>query len=184
MVKATDITIVNYADNFWLFAKSESAMMLALEALRSEIFELPGGSFNTEVKQSTTATAGFRMLGCWIKLTSAGAEVWPTETNLEALSSQFALDLQSAEALLFASSAMQSQERFEGVQAYLRLRCRVSSWVAAYAFCSDTAMVRDDLLGQLDFLAYSFGITDTEIKAVKDPSVEVAYMPYGLSSGE
>ncbi|WP_291337054.1 reverse transcriptase domain-containing protein [Albidovulum sp.] len=185
MVKIKGIAIVNFADNFFLFAKSEAALTFALKALRSAIAGLPGGSFKTEVKQEATAASRFRMLGCWIKFTPAGLDVWPTETNLEALRCQFALDLQTAEALLSSAAKEPSGSwRLEGVQAYLRLRSRIASWAAAYAFCADAEVVRDDLMWALDYLAHRFGITDAEAKAAKDPSVEVGYTPYGLSAGE
>ncbi len=185
METVKDTAIVNFADNFYLFAKNEAALTFALKALRSAIAGLPGGSFKTTVKQTTTAAAGFRMLGCWIKLTPTGVDVWPTETNLEALRCQFALDLQTAEALLSSAAKEPSGSwRLEGVQAYLRLRSRVVSWAAAFVFCADAEVVRDDLMWSLDWLAHHFDITDAEAKAAWDPSVDVKYTPYGSSGGE
>lgn len=185
MVKVKDTAIVNYADNFWLFAKGEAALTFALHALRSGISGLPGGLFETEVKQKTTAAAGFRMLGCWVQLTPTGVEVWPTEANLEELRRQFDLDVQSVEAhLLWGSKEQTGSWRLEGVQAYLRLRSRVASWAAAFGCCPDATVVRDDLTWKLDWLAHTFGVTDAEVKAAIDASVTVAWMPYGQSDGE
>lgn len=185
MVKVLDTAIVNYADNFWLFAKSEAALTFTLEALRSGISRLPGGSFETAVKQKTTSDAGFRMLGCWLKMTPNGMDVWPTEANLEELRSQFDLDVQSVEALLrWGSKEQTGSWRPEGVQAYLRLRSRVSSWAAAYAFCLDAEVVRNDLSWELDRIVHRFEITDAEMKSATDPSVISIYTPYGASTWE
>lgn len=185
MVKVKDTAIVNYADNFWLFAKSEAALTFALFALRSGISGLPGGLFKTEVKQKTTAAAGFRMLGCWVKLTSGGTEVWPTEANLEALRCHFRLDLQSVEALLSHTSKTQSTTwRLEGVQAWLRLRNRVAAWVAAYSMCSGMNVFEDDLVWQLELIRNHCEITNDEMNAANDPPVKVVYTPYGSSGGE
>jgi hypothetical protein len=92
------------------------------------------------VKQISTAEEGFRMLGCWIKTTSTGVEVSPTKENLSAFDCHFQHSLTSLENLLTYSATVKSPaSRLEGVQAYLRLRNHVKSWVAAYPFFEDIA---------------------------------------------
>ena len=156
-----DIAVVNYADNFFVFAKCTSDLTSAVEALRAAIAVLPGGSFKTEVKQITTAAAGFHMLGCDIQLTPKGIDVFPTDGTAAALRREFDLDLQRVEALLStAKREPHGMWRLEGVQAWLRLRNRVAAWVAAYSMCSGMNVFEDDLVWQLELIRNHCEITN------------------------
>lgn len=188
MLKASGITeaaIVNYADNFWLFTSSAASLDAALDALRSRIAGLPGGVFNSAEKQRTTVFDGFRMLGCKIRFNHDVIDVFPTEANLESLESQFRLDVQTVQALLSAETKnLVAPLRLQGVQLYLRLRHRVESWFAAFRFCPEAKVVRDDLFFRLYGVANRYGISSVEAKAATDHSVFKVHSPYDAHAAD
>jgi hypothetical protein len=180
-----DIAIVNFADNFFVFAKTAADLTSAVEALRSAIAGLPGGAFKTEVRQVATVQVGFRMLGCDVSLTPKGIDVYPADGAAAALRRQFGLELEGVEALLStAKKAPHGSWRMEGVQAWLRLRNRIAAWVSAYSVCSGLDVFEEDLVWQLELVRSLFQIADDEMKAVTDPSVNVVFTPYGASGAE
>ncbi len=177
LIMGKNVALINYADNFFLFAKSEAALAFALEALRSAIAGLPGGSFSSKTKQIATVDQGFFMLGCKIMRTGGEILVEPTETNLQRLLGYFRINRQCVDALLTSAKMPNGfSYRLEGIQEYSRLRNYVNSWTAAYAHCIDTPLIKNDLLWQLDEIRADYAITDKELKMANDPWLEVAYM--------
>lgn len=181
--KAKDVALINYADNFFLFAKDAATLKHALEALRSAVAGLPGGSFTThpqagDPSEIGSIEGGFRMLGCWISKSGDVVQVEPTEESLQELSGHFRLDAQGVAALLAATDILgYSNHRFEGVQAYLRLKSYLYSWLAAHSFCTDLAVFKEDMEWRLGELETTFQITEAEMKKAWDQSVETKYHP-------
>lgn len=179
-----DVAIICYADNLFLFGKSKVALTVAIDALRSAIYELPGGPFKTELKQDTTVVAGFRMLGCEICLTGPEVTVRPTESNKQQFEHRFQDELAKIEELLSSADKIpNSSARIEGVQAYLRLRNRVLSWVDTYSAYADLGLIEEDLMTQLSIIFHHFKLTLDELDAANDPSVRVRYEHYSSSGG-
>ena len=187
-IEDPDVALINYADNFFLFAKHSDKLKSALEALRSAITELPGGVFKVKPDEGKPGTIrhvfqGFDMLGCSIKLTNDGLDVEPTKTAYQELRGRFWLEAHVVEALL--TTAHQEQDstlRFEGVQAFLRLRSYVQSWMAAHTVCTDIGVIEDDIKYQLDYIAFLYSLDEAELKAATDSSTEAKYYASSKSS--
>lgn len=181
--KAKNVALINYADNFFLFAKDAATLTHVLEVLRLAIAGLPGGSFIAhppagDPTSMGTVQVGFRMLGCWIGKSGDTVLVEPTETSQQELSDRFHSEAGNVIALLAKSEkAIGPAQRIEGVQAYLRLRSYVRSWLAAHACCTDIPDYLEDQAYQLNELENAFNITTIEMKAYWDRSVETQYHP-------
>ena len=183
MIKVENVALICYADNMFLFAKSATTLKFALEALRSAIAGLPGGSFTTHPPNGDnsnigTVQNGFRMLGSWISKSGETVQVDPTEASLQELLGRFRLEAEGVVALLAANDEPGCTDyRIEGVGAYLRLKSYVRSWLAAHSFCTDLATVRADMEWRLGKLEAAFQITEGEMKNAWDQSMDAKYHP-------
>ena len=120
-IRVKGLVVVNYADNFFVFANSEIALQATCEFLRSAISKLPGGTFNGVEKQVGTVQDGFAMLGCWIGEKGGQATVEPTDTNLARLYDQIDDHCDTLTSVLKTAKMTNSPSlRYQGVQAYLR----------------------------------------------------------------
>ncbi len=123
MVNVKDVILINYADNFFLFAKNSKNLDFALKALSSGVSKLPGGSFKGVIKNNGTVSKKFRMLGCDIYRNGDEVLAEPTERNLQHLFGTFELEHQRASAKLKSSFEEQSTAlRLEGIQEFVTLK--------------------------------------------------------------
>lgn len=166
MINFKDVILINYADNFFLFAKNSKNLEFALKALSSGVSKLPGGSFLGVVKNCGTVSDGFRMLGCKIYRDGDKVLAEPTERNLQHLLGTFELEHQRASAKLKSSAQEQSTDlRLEGIQEFVTLKNFVKSWTKTYTCCGDMITeIHDDRMYFLDELRRIFKITKEEIK--------------------
>ena len=179
LIEVPETALLNYADNFFLFAKNQSAMDAALEALSLAITKLPGGTFSSKVKQTRTTAQGFSMLGLWIWFSEGEIEIMLTNENTQRLRRNFERSLQYAkERLLAYEKSSNPQDRQVGVQSYLRAQGQVIGWASIYAMCKDMPMFRDDLLSELAVTGQVFEITEAELKAAADAYTAPRYVPY------
>ena len=187
--EATDIALVNYADNFFLFDKSSAALVNALEALRAAIKALPGGVFNTHPIAGAPGSirhvaAGFGMLGCKVYSSEGGLLVEPSETSLKELEGRFWLEEQVVVQWLRSAELTQEQElRREGVRAFLALRSYVQSWLAAHSMCTDIDIIGQEYTWQLSSIRGDFQLSDVELVGEEDPSTCAKYYPSSTRMG-
>lgn len=187
-IEDQECALINYADNFFLFAKDAEKLKLALEVLRSAIAELPGGVFTTKPDQGApgvikNVSGGFQMLGCIIVLNGDAPIVEPTDAAHEELMGRFRLDQKIIDAwLMTAEKEKDSVARLEGVQAFLRLWSFARSWVAAHAVCTDIEMIEEDLNYSLAQLMLNYSIDEAELTDAADASTNDFYYASSKSS--
>ena len=169
-----DAAFVNYADNFFLLAKNGAALKLALQALRSAIAVLPGGTFETAIKQDTTLAKGFNMLGCKILLADSGIDVFPNDAALDKLDAKIEQEKMETEAFMLSAQKTASDiDRLKVVQAYLRLKNHIDAWVAAYAFSEGFTVISDNLEARMQRIRFKHAITDAKLKKAADHSTNL-----------
>ena len=164
--------IINYADNFFVFANSKFALDATCNLLCSAIAGLPGGDFLGVLKLNGTMETGFPMLGCWIAQQDGQPAVWPTEANLDRLNDTVD-DLFHKAATLFEAAEAEKCKmlRLQAVQSYLRLRNFCHGWQNAYAFCDLDPCIKEHLSWHIENLECFYYITEAEVKAANDASV-------------
>jgi hypothetical protein len=177
MLNVKDVILINYADNFFLFAKNSKSLEFALKALSSGVSKLPGGSFLGVVKKNGTVSDGFRMLGCKIYRDGDQVLAEPTERNLQLLFGTFELEHQRAKAKLKSSAQEQSTDlRLEGIQEFVTLKNFVKSWTKTYSCCGDMITdIYDDSMYFLDELCTTFKITKEEIKEANKQAAKLHF---------
>lgn len=173
----TDATVINHADNFFVFAASKQAAEGVSKALSFAITEAPGGNFKGIEKQSKSLQSGFSMLGCNIEVSTKGnAIVSPSEANLEKLSEETSKLVAWCENLLRIANKTNSKiKRLRGLQEFLRLEGLYNGWLHAFAFCgSEIEVIKEDARYVLKLLRYEFDIHDYELKPLMDTSTNAA----------
>jgi hypothetical protein len=178
VIDGYDIRIINYADNFFVFLKK--ADEAALEALRLAIAKLPGGPFETKVRMTSTAQAGFSILGCIVQVVGGTAAVSISEGCLKRFRSDVDAEIEAIGPLLAGDKI----SRHHGVERYVRLHKRIQSWGGAYAFCEEAADYLDCFLAHTDHLELLFNVTPQEIARVDKVYAANTWKGFRWGSGE
>ena len=168
--------VINHADNFFALSASPECDQSASKALSSGIAGLPGGDFHGKTVQATTAKQGFQMLGCWVYMEKGGSlEADPTDANVKAFRKHTYRQRQRVYGRLTAANKAQSEKlRVLGLQDYLRFESMCYGWLQAFAFCGILVdCIKDHYEFELNQLRYTFKITETELKPLKDQSTDI-----------
>jgi len=181
IAKVEGVEVINHADNFFIFAKSQPLMEKASKALSSGIAGLPGGEFNGKIEQAGEVAKGFRMLGCWVSVDKKGEIVVnPTETNWNKMKNRVRLQKMRLHSLLTAATLDDDPKlRMQGLQDYLRLESICQGWMQAFKFCGPHMKdVENEHAFDLALICHIYDITQEELQPLKDASTMVTVKWY------
>ena len=136
MPELGNVVLINHVDNFYLLATNFKSLEDASKALRAAIGGCPGGSFEGKIKQLTSITDGFCMLGCWLFDENGKVIALPTNANLKNFETRFNNEyLQVKASLEIAKLSNKAEHRLQGTLSFVQLGYFVEAWINAFSFC-------------------------------------------------
>lgn len=166
-----DLALINYADNFFLFAKSQLSLDTGKTALSSAIAKLPGGCFHAKLRQSGMCSSGFKMLGYFLSEFSGQLKIAIDMDSAGAFWQNFDSTYEEAGELLKEHASTGNEtKRIEGVSLIGKLCALECSWLERTKICNvsfEGPIL--EMAAKIAELTVTFDVSQKEISDAQNP---------------
>ncbi len=128
------VMLVNFGDDFFLLAMSETALTMAVARLQKAVAVLPGGHFDLNLKRIGPLSKGIDFIGHSLRIENGELRIRPTERSLASIRTK----LMDIETSIYGKLGIPVKD--DSHEAYVlaaRYVATVQGWLAAHKACND-----------------------------------------------
>ena len=128
------VMLVNFGDDFFLLAMSETALTMAVARLQKAVAVLPGGHFDLNLKRIGPLSKGIDFIGHSLRIENGELRIRPTERSLASIIIKL-MDIETSIYGKFGSPVKDGSH--EACALAARYVATVQGWLAAHKACND-----------------------------------------------
>ena len=136
---ASDVTLINYVDDFLLMSKSLPLLDLAVGKLTAAVADLPGGQFTLKIKGTGSAEKGFEFLGHHIQVVDAIVNTRPTNVAVHEMFEELGGIEAKLSQMVYVPGKAFKYDKAVATKLVAHMVAKLNGWQAAFCEC-DTPM--------------------------------------------